>query len=103
MSNLPATIAAMGAFLVAIATFVTSLRNGKKADAAVGRADQLMTKTDEIHTATNGHLSALEKQLAVALQKIESMGDAVAVAKKTSDDAVQVARDTPVEDGGANR
>lgn len=77
--------------------------NGAKADAAVERADQLMSKTDGIVTATNGNLSKMEGLLAVALQKIESMEKAVTVAKQTSDDAVQVALDTPVENGAVNK
>ena len=73
ITGVPSTLAALGALYV-------SLKNSQKTDVVVqktdevrGRTDIILEKASEIHTATNGQLSSLNKQLAVALEKISGL------------------------------
>lgn len=66
------TIAAVGAIVVVI---VGNRRAAQKADV-------MMEKTTEIHTATNGTLSALNKSLEVAMEKISGLEKLVSTLEK---------------------
>jgi hypothetical protein len=61
-----ALIAAVPPTLVALAGFFQGISNGRQ-------AGKIVAKTEEIHTATNGHLSVLTKNLADAKQEIKDL------------------------------
>lgn len=76
-ANLPATIAATTGAVVSIGALVNAraaLRQGRenaKASAiVVQKTDDLVQKTTEIHTLTNGNLSKISAELAVSHQEV---------------------------------
>ena len=61
----PVWIALIGVVPAAIAAWV-SVKNGVKADATGKKADAILVKSEQIHVATNGHLSKLTTELGTA-------------------------------------
>ena len=85
ITSVPPTIAALAALWVGI-------HNGGKADETGKKADALIVKTAEIHTATDGNLSSLTKTLAVAQEKIDGLEKTIAMnaENKKISDAIQI-------------
>jgi hypothetical protein len=75
IAGLPATIASLAALWKTITLGRESIEQGKENVKVTERLDQ---KTTEIHTATNSHLDALTKALAVANEKISGLEALVA-------------------------
>lgn len=66
-----AIIGALPATLTAAAGLIVSLKNGRKADAAV-------VKQEEIHTLVNSNMTAVKNDLADAKNEIAALKDVVA-------------------------
>lgn len=79
--------------LAAIPTTIASLVALKKANSTDAKADTLIEKTAEIHTLTNSNLSAVNKTLAIANEKIVGLEKMVSELVKTRD--VTAAREHP--------
>lgn len=52
--------------MIAVAVLFTSISNNRK-------ADQIITKTDEIHVLTNSNLSAVKTDLMLANERIQKL------------------------------
>lgn len=64
------TIAAIGAIVVVIAG---NRHADRKADVIVAKTEAIAVKAEEIHTTSNGHLTAVTAALAAANEKINSL------------------------------
>lgn len=98
-----AIVAGIVPTLIAIGTLIQSIRNGKKADDAATKAEVVAKEVSQTKVATDGHLSALKSDLAMALARIEEMQTATVVAKDTSDKAIAAALATPTHSEEAPR
>ncbi len=79
-----AFIAVMPGTLIAVATLITSIKNGKK-------ADDMRDKVIEIHTQTNGNLSKLTSALELANTKIVGLEKLVTEMNNAKHEAKQLA------------
>lgn len=82
---LAAGLTAIPPTLAALAALRQGQSNSKKADVvaqqgriAAVKTETLLVKTDEIHTATNGNLTALKAALDEALLKISTLENMIA-------------------------
>lgn len=91
MTNLPATLIALGTLWGIIRNTSKVEGMDKKVDVSLRQNDSIIKKADEIHGVTNGHLSKLTDDLHVAMERItglEKLVAALSEAKRVAEAAV---------------
>lgn len=75
---IPATIASLGALLVAVIGALRSRDNGLKVDGVSAKVETVLERAVEIHSATNGTLHAANSAKDVLIEKVEGLERALA-------------------------